>query len=95
MKIITNVWKLLIAVIFIIAVFVPRLAGIPTAIIFALMGLVLFMFGVYTHLKSPSDSINRAEFHGACAFLFGLVMATNTRITEILSVIAQLGITVE
>ncbi len=96
MNIVTNVVKILIAILIIVAIFVPKIFGIPTGYIFALLGLVLFMIGVYIHiLKSQGDTINRAEFHGLGAFVFGWVMAMTDRVEEIISMLGQFGITAE
>jgi len=96
MNIVTNIIKILIAILIIVAIFVPKIYGIPTALIFAFMGLVLFMIGVYMHIaKSQGDTINRAEFHGLGAFVLGWVMATGDRVKEIISMLAQIGLVIE
>ena len=96
MNIVTTVIKLLIAVLVIVAIFIPRILGIPTAHIFALLGLVLFTIGIYIHIaNSQVDTINRAEFYGLGAFVFGWVMAMNNRVGEIVEMLEQIDITIE
>ena len=93
MNIITNVVKVLLTITILVSIFVPRILGIPTAFIYALMGIVLFALGFYSHVKTPVDTINRAEFYGLAAFLVGTTMMTNDRVHEIISLMAQIGLT--
>ena len=93
MKIIKNIVGVLTIIAIITAILVPRILGIQTGIIVLGFGIVLFVLGRLMHSAATGDVVNRTEFYGLAAFLVGTTMMTNDRVHEIISLMAQIGLT--